>query len=144
MNPFDRMRHQRGVTLMELLIVMVVVSILSSLAVPSYQRYVTRAQRSAAKSDLLATSAALERCFARLNAYDHVDCDAAGALPRTVAEGRYQIRANALTAGAFALWAVPLGAQTRDTDCQTLTLDNRNQRGVTGGATQTGPQCWAR
>ncbi len=137
-------RSQRGVTLMELLIVVVVVGILSSLAVPSYQRYVMRAQRASGKSELLATAAALERCFTRLNAYNGADCVAATGLPRTVAEGRYQLQANALTAGAFTLWAVPQGQQVKDNECKTLTLNSLNARGVTGGATQTSQYCWSR
>lgn len=136
---------QRGVTLMELMIVIVVVSILASIAVPTYTSYVVRAQRSEGRNELMATASALERCFTRLNSYSDASCAASTALPRTVAEGRYQIEANVLTAGAYTLHAVPQGRQSaKDTDCKTLTLDSRSQKGVAGGATKTAVYCWSR
>ena len=143
--PAPRVRaHQRGVTLMELLIAMVVVGILAAIAIPSYRSYVIRVQRTEAKSALLATAGALERCFTRFNAYDDEDCAAAQELPRTLAEGRYQIQAPTLTAGSFVLHAVPQAGQTEDAECRTLTLDNRNERGVAGGATRDAQHCWNR
>jgi type IV pilus assembly protein PilE len=145
MNRYRNRRRQRGVTLMELMIVIVVVSILASIAVPTYTGYVVRAHRSAGRNELMATAAALERCFTRLNAYDAAGCDAAAALPRTVAEGHYQIQASTLTGGAFTLQAVPQGRQSaKDTDCKTLTLDSRSRRDVTGGAAKTAAYCWSR
>jgi type IV pilus assembly protein PilE len=137
-------RRQRGVTLMELLTVVVVIGILSAISVPTYRSYVIRAQRTEAKNALMSTAAALERCFTRFNAYDDGDCEVAADLPRDLAEGNYRIEAEALEAGSFELHAVPLSGQAEDTECQTLTLDQRNTRGVTGGATKDAQFCWAR
>jgi type IV pilus assembly protein PilE len=137
-------RRQQGVTLMELLTVVVVIGILSAISVPTYRAYVIRAQRTEAKNALLATAGALERCFTRMNAYDDDDCEAANELPRTLAEGNYQIVADTLDPGFFELHAVPQGGQTEDDECQTLTLDSRNERGVTGGATRDAQFCWNR
>ncbi|MCC6170692.1 MAG: prepilin-type N-terminal cleavage/methylation domain-containing protein [Gammaproteobacteria bacterium] len=136
--------RQHGVTLMELLTVVVVVGILSTIAVPTYRSYVIRAQRTEAKNALLATAGALERCFTRFNAYDDANCAAANELPRTLPEGNYRIEADTLEAGNFELHAVPLGGQTEDAECRTLTLDLRNERGVTGGATKDAQFCWNR
>jgi type IV pilus assembly protein PilE len=136
--------RQRGVTLMELLTVVTVLGILTSISVPTYRQYVMRAQRTEAKSALMARAGALERCFTRFNAYDDEGCAAAQELPRMLAEGNYQIQAPTLTAGSFVLHAVPQAGQTKDADCRTLTLDNRNERGVTGGATQDAQHCWNR
>ncbi|MCP5471262.1 MAG: type IV pilin protein [Sinobacteraceae bacterium] len=137
-------RRQHGFSLMELLTTLVVVGILSAIAVPTYRSYVIQAKRTEAKSALLATAGALERCFTRFNAYDDSQCAAAAELPRTLIEGNYQIQAQSLTAGAFMLHAVPQAGQTRDTDCQTLTLDHRNNRGVAGGASKDAQFCWSR
>ena len=136
--------RQRGMTLMELLTVVTVIGILSAISVPTYRSYVIRAQRTEAKNALLSTAGALERCFTRFNAYDDDDCEAANELPRTLAEGNYEISASTLAAGAFTLHAVPKGGQVEDTECQTLTLDSRNQKGVTNGATGTWERCWNR
>ena len=135
---------QRGVTLMELLTVVVVVGILSAISVPTYRSYVIRAQRTEAKNALMSTAGALERCFTRFNAYDDAGCAAAGALPQTLAEGNYEIDADELEAGSFELHAVPQGGQAEDGECQTLTIDHRGTRGVTGGATRDAQFCWGR
>jgi type IV pilus assembly protein PilE len=137
--------RQRGVTLMELLTVVTVLGILTSVSVPTYRDYVIRAQRTEAKSALMAQAGALERCFTRFNAYNDDDCPAFDELPRTLAEGRYRLQFDGTeTAGTFTLEAVPLGGQAEDTDCQTLTLDQRGNRGVTDGATDTTARCWSR
>jgi type IV pilus assembly protein PilE len=129
---------------MELLTVVTVVGILSAISVPTYRSYMIRAQRTEAKNALMATAGALERCFTRFNAYDDDDCAAAEELPRTLAEGNYQIQAQTLEPGLFVLHAVPQGGQTEDEECQTLTLDSRNERNVTNGATKDRLFCWNR
>jgi len=136
-------RRQRGVTLMELLTVVTVLGILTSISVPTYRQYVLRAQRTEAKSALMSRAAALERCFTRFNAYDDAGCPVAGGFPEDLAEGHYQITAPTLEAGRFELRAVPQGGQENDSDCQTLTLDSRNARGVVGAA-RDATYCWSR
>ncbi|MCS6947401.1 MAG: type IV pilin protein [Steroidobacteraceae bacterium] len=137
-----KIRQQRGVTLIELLITVIVVAILAGVALPGYRQYVIRAQRADAKTQLQQLAAALERCFTRFNAYNHADCAAQTSLPRLIGGGRYQLQARALTAANFTIAAVPQGAQTDDTECRTLTLTSANVRGVTDGATRTAAYCW--
>ncbi len=135
--------RQRGVTLMELLTVVTVLGILTSISVPTYRQYMLRAQRTEAKAALMARAGALERCFTRFNAYDDAGCAVAGGFPEDLAEGHYQLTAT-INPGTFLLRAVPQAGQQDDTDCMTLTLDSRNQRGVTGGATRDNLYCWSR
>lgn len=132
-------RAQRGVTLIELMIALIVLSILVSVAVPGYRQQVIRTHRAEAKELLLTDAAALERCFMNLNAYNAAGCPTA--FPRSVAEGRYQLQAT-ITAGTFTLSAVPQGLQANDSRCKTLTLNHQMVRGVSGGATQTAEHCW--
>ena len=66
------------------------------------------------------------------------------ALPQVLAEGHYEIQADTLEAGSFELHAVPQGGQEADTECQTLTLDSRSERGVADGATKDAAFCWGR
>lgn len=137
-------RRQHGMTLVELLIVVTVVGILTALAVPSYRGHVIKATRADGQIELLAQATALERCFVNLNAYNHSACTSASGFPKTVAGGRYQITAPTLTAGQFTLQAVPKLSQTKDTDCKTLSLNSRMERGVTHGNTKTAAYCWSR
>jgi type IV pilus assembly protein PilE len=60
---------QRGVTLIELMLVMVIVAILGMIAVPSYRQYSMRAQRTEAKTALLQLATAQERFYLQNNTY---------------------------------------------------------------------------
>lgn len=48
-----KMRKQRGVTLMELMVAIAIVAILAALAVPAYQDYVRRANKAAAQAFMM-------------------------------------------------------------------------------------------
>ena len=54
-------RGQRGFTLVELMIVVAIIGIISTIAYPSYQGFVQSANRGAAQADLMAFAAAMER-----------------------------------------------------------------------------------
>src|SRR5690606_15122717 len=56
-------RAQRGFTLLELMITVVVVAILASVAYPSYTDFVVRSKRAEGKAALLDAAQALERHF---------------------------------------------------------------------------------
>ncbi len=60
---------QRGFTLIELMIVVVVLAIISSIAFPSYTRYVTRASREAAKAELLQLGNLQEKIYLNSSSY---------------------------------------------------------------------------
>lgn len=138
------MRDMRGITLIELLIVVVVIGILTGIAVPSYRSYMIRTNRTEAKAALMAAAGALERCFTRFNAYDDPGCEAAtnlGGAGITTENGHYLIT-GAITPTTFVLTAAPQGGQTRDTGCGSLTLDEANVRGRTG--TKPVGECWGR
>jgi len=134
-------RANAGMTLVELLTVVVIVGILASIAIPSYRGYVLRANRADGKSALLALAGALERCFTRDNVYNGPTCNATiASLPLTVPSGKYQITNGGIAATTYSLNAVPQGAQTADTKCGTFTLDDKNTRGASG--TSGSQECW--
>jgi type IV pilus assembly protein PilE len=62
-------RKQRGVTLVELMIVVAIIGILASVAMPSYNRYVVRAARIQAQTELLGLAALQEKIFLNSNSY---------------------------------------------------------------------------
>jgi len=132
-----------GVTLMELLVVIAVISILSAIAIPTYRSYVIRANRSDAKAALLSAAGALERCYTRFNSYKAADgCTVTFNVPSP--NNNYTITAPTQAATEFSLLATATGGQAKDTDCKNFTLSNTNVRGVTGTKSATPQECWGR
>jgi type IV pilus assembly protein PilE len=133
--------RQRGVTLMELMVVMVVVGILAAIAIPSYRQYVIRATRTDAKTELLGLASRLERCFTRTFNYTRMDDvpNACVTVPYTMTEGTYTITGN-IAAATFTLTATPQAGQADDALCGAFTINQLGQQGITGTGTAVG--CW--
>ncbi len=62
-------KNMRGVTLLELMIVVVIISILTAIAYPNYRQYATRAKRTEAKAALLQIATNQERFYLHNNTY---------------------------------------------------------------------------
>lgn len=133
--------RRAGFTLVELMIVLIVLGILVGVAVPSYQNYVIRANRTEARAALLEISQNLERCFTRFNRYDHANCTLNPAPPYLTPNKAYQIQIPQRTQTAFTVEAVPQGRQAaRDTLCGVFRINQAGQRTVTGSGTPR--DCW--
>src|ERR671912_1796492 len=63
------MNHQRGFTLMELVITMVIIGILTAIAIPNYTAYIQRSNRSEARNALLEAAAWMERWRTQTGVY---------------------------------------------------------------------------
>jgi len=138
-------RKQRGITLVELMVVCVVVAILAAIAIPSYRRYMIRANRTSAKTMLLQVAMNMERCYTNSTpyAYNSANCAAAVVLPALTADGQYRVtHAAAPTATTFQLAAQPQNAQATDTACGTFGIDQTGLRTITGTSTLT--ECWGK
>lgn len=63
------MKQAKGFTLIELMIVVVVIAILASIAIPSYSRYVTRSKVPEATSNLAALRVQMEQYYQDTRSY---------------------------------------------------------------------------
>jgi type IV pilus assembly protein PilE len=136
-----RKQGMRGVTLIELMVVLVIVGILVGIAYPGYQAQMQSTRRATGKAKLLETAQALERCFTRFHAYDDDGCEILDPLGDGIASDGdwYIVTDSAPATGSFALVATPQGAQADDTQCANLTLNSANDRGASG---PRGDDCW--
>ena len=132
-------RKQRGVTLMELMTVVVIIGILTAIAYPSYRAQVRRSNRTEARVALEQAAGALEKCYTRYMAYnDNANCPTAnqfnGGATIGTPRGFYQISAPTLNATQFTLRADAQLGQATDTACTRIEMDQ------TGNRTPAG--CW--
>lgn len=147
------MQTQRGVTLIELVVVMIIVGILAAVAIPSYRDYVLRSQRSDAKDALLALATAQEKHYLQCNAYADViaaapDCAASelqGA--DTSKNGWYDLDTDAdadPTLGFTATATAAAGGnQAQDTECETFIVTGLGVRtALDSGGTANTAECW--
>ena len=130
---------QHGVTLVELMIVVVIIGIIAMIAIPSYRQQVLRSGRSDAKAALMQTAQNLERCFTSTSTYT-----ACVVLPAASPEGLYSVTAgdddDEITGTTYLLTATPQDGQAEDTACGSFTIDQANDRGITGTGTED--ECW--
>lgn len=132
---------KRGFTLIELMIVVAIIGIIASIAVPSYQRYVESTRRTAAQGDLLELAQFMERRYT--NGYDYRDAGgSAPTLPFTTQPRQgtpvfynYSFEGK-VKKTEFELKATPVGGQAGD-DCGWLSIDHTGARKSYGGG-----DCW--
>ncbi len=123
--------------MIEAMIVVGLLAIAVSLAVPSYTAYVVRANRTEAIETLLATAACQERLFVRNNAYDADSCE--GNSPNDY----YTITVTTTNANQnFVATAVPQGGQTEDS-CGTLSITDIGVKTAGGQGGAFARQCWS-
>ncbi|MHA6887163.1 type IV pilin protein [Ralstonia pseudosolanacearum] len=132
--------HQRGFTLIELMIVVLVVAILSTIAYPTYTQFVQKGRRTQAKAALMENMQLFERHFAQANTYAASSTDLAHVWNgfRTYSgdaqtSTSYQISAVACSGNATADQCVELQAQPPnngkdDPTCGTLVYRSTGEK----------------
>ena len=132
------MKRSKGFTLIELIVVLAIVAILSSVALAYYGNQVMSSNRTEGRAALTQTAGSLERCRSLYGAYDAANCNVVTAF--NTESGHYAISATTLTATTFTLSAAPQNAQAGDADCATLTYTNAGVKGNSG--TLPVSDCW--
>src|SRR5205807_9404837 len=139
--------RMRGVTLIELLTVLIIVAVLSSLAVGSYRRYLLRSNRTDATAALLRIQVGEEKFFLQNNTYttDVTDQPPTGlgvASPTPSGFYKFLITGDPNStnniATSFLATATAQSTQTQDTSCVTLTITDQGLRNSAPSTTD----CW--
>lgn len=128
---------QRGFTLLELMTVLVIVAILTTLAVSAYDFAMRKSRRGAAQGCLTESAQYMERFYTTNLRYDQDTSGTAVSLPTCTSDPSpyYAVSFVATpSASAFTIQAVPAGTQAVDT-CGTMTIDQNGTRTPTSG-------CW--
>ena len=144
--------HQRGVTLIELMIVVVIIAVIAGFAYPSYTRHVIDTKRTAAASILLQVAERQQQFFMDNKQFTNDLTNLGFANNPLVIADDGSVMANAadtasvysvsltnVAATTYTVTAAPLNAQAaRDTDCGSLTLNQAHLKGSSAG----GRNCW--
>lgn len=148
----SRITATSGFTLIEIMIVVVVISILASIAYPAYMNSVTKSRRGVAKAALQDIASLQEQYYLNNKAYtadltllglaaDYY-LNSEGAVVGAADTARiYLMTVSNVTATGYTVTATPQSSQVaRDTECGTMTLSQDGTRTVSGtGAISS---CW--
>lgn len=142
-------RHVMGVTLLELMAVVLVIGVLGVIAIPSYRQYSMRAQRTDAKTALLQLATNQERYYLANNSYGTVaqlqaaDLLSGGGGDAFSERGAYQITIPVANATTFTATATPVAGGSinmmQDDQCTSFSITAQGVRTATGDAPDN---CW--
>ena len=134
-------KKMAGVTLMELMIVVVIIGILAAIAYPNYRQYAARAKRNEAKAELLKIATLQERFYLQNNSYtaDMTNLGYALAANNISDTDSYKINVTAADANNFTAVATYQNADAEAGICLTFQID--------GSGTKTSApdaECWTK
>jgi len=132
-------RKMHGVTLMELMIVIVIIGILVAVGYPNYRDFAARAKRTEATSSLLEIASMQERFYLQNNVYTNDLTDLGFAANPTITDSdSYSIVITEADASDFTAVATYRLGGSEEAKCTTFVIDGRGQKTFTG----SGTNCW--
>lgn len=136
----------RGVTLPEILVVLLLVGLIAALALPSYRQHLVRVNRGEATSALYEIATAEERYYLRQGRYTgDITAEPPDGLGLVLTSGNRHYGYSVSMAGdgqSFIASATPRpgGGQDSDGECLVFSLDHRGRRAVSGSKDTS--FCW--
>ncbi|NOQ65525.1 MAG: prepilin-type N-terminal cleavage/methylation domain-containing protein [Methyloprofundus sp.] len=136
-----KLSKNKGFTMIELMIALVIIGIIASIAFPNYTQYVTQAKRGDAKTALLNALLKQEKYRANHTSYGSLsDADIASNSPNSY----YKIAINGTPSStSFTVTATPA---TTDSDCAIFVINQSGKvlSGTYDSKTAAGVNCWNR
>jgi len=135
-------KNQQGLTLIELMIVVVIVGIIAMIAVPSYRSHVVKSNRAAAEAFIMGVANKQEQYMLDARTYTNSLSTLGMTTPSDVSK-HYTISISgvAATPPAYTVVAAPTGGQaTDDTKCGSVSINQAGTKAITG--TGTVAECW--
>jgi len=133
----------RGVTLIELMVVIGIVGLLASIALPSYRAYVMRSNRTDAMTALLRLAAAQEKYYLQNNAYATTPT---GVGVANTERGLYTLSLSGVSATGFTATATApsTSGQYKDTACRSFSITETGAKSATNSGGTAAPigTCW--
>lgn len=117
--------QQKGVTLLELMVVVAIIGILASIAYPSYQESVAEGRRTDAQANIVTLAQHMEREFTENGNYTGAGLPYDKS-PRDGAD-RFYTLSIVSAAASYTVRATPVNAMAGDR-CGVMTLNHRGQR----------------
>ena len=117
-------RRMSGVTLLELMIVVVVIAILTAIAFPNYRDFIDRAKRNEAKALLLEVAQNQERFYLQNSRYGTL-VELGYPTPLDTDSGVYRVTVTGPDASNFDAQALYLKGGNEEGRCKTFNIDGR-------------------
>lgn len=133
------MKQNNGFSLLELMIVITILTILSSVGYPLYTQHLSKLNRLAAQQSLSQLALAMERYHFEHNTYAGASLSQLNMTEYT-AKNAYRLAIQSSTHHHYVLTAHPLNPQAERDDCGELILDAQGKRSQTGSASSD--DCW--
>jgi type IV pilus assembly protein PilE len=145
----------QGMTLIEFVVVVAIVGMLASIAIPSYRDYVLRSNRTEGRAALLALATAQEKFYLQCNTYTTVlnpnaatDCATGNLrLPTTSERGYYNVTVTAADATGWIAESEPAGGspQLEDIKCRWFGLTSTGLKSAkTSNYAANSSECWGK
>jgi type IV pilus assembly protein PilE len=128
------MSRCRGMTLVELLVVLAIIAILLTIGIPTYRNYILKAQRTEAMESIVLLQLKQESYRKHQISYGTLS-EIGGAAAS--ASGKYNLTVSNNSAAAYTISAAAQGGQAADSACATMSLTSSN-----GSVTRSPAQCW--